>query len=545
MVLMKKNSSFSKLEKHATRGIRQKIQKIGSFMAGMIMPSIAVFIAWGLWTSMFLYNAKSGSHGWFSGQTWSPEWINGLGGIVGPGIKWLIPLLIGVNAGKMIYGVRGAAFGAFMVLVIIVGTDQVWAMHPDIIQIDGKALSGRAPNQIIGAMIIAPLSVWIFKKVESLYIEKIRAGFEMLIKNFSLALIAIALGLIMFFAWAWVMFGITFVLTSIIKGFGTNKYIAPLMTIFTEPTRTIFLNNALNHGVLSPIGLNQVQGLQEAGTEAARSIFFLYGGNAGPGFGLLIAYAVFKKGQERTNALGSSVIQLIGGIHEVYYVYVIAKPKMILATIAGAATSMAIFSFLDGGTATTVSPGSIISVISTSPSGYALGINLLGVFAGAAVSFIVASLLLWPERKHQNTATGFDTTVEFTDEGMKFVNKSVAEAANATNLDFAKVQKLVVACDAGVGSSAMAAGIIKKWVKDNNIDVEVTNAALKDIPADADLVVTTNVFEKLALDKTGKNNVYAVKQFLNKNEYNSLYEQLLKHRRKSDVADETEKKQDK
>lgn len=516
------------IEKNAQSGFRQKIQKIGSFMAGMILPSIGVFIAWGLWTSMFINNS-SGTAGWFAGRSWSPAEINILGGIVGPGIKYLLPILIGINAGRMIYGVRGGAFAAFMVLIIIIGTDNIWNLYPDIIQINGKSLAGRAPNQIIGAMLIAPLSVWIFKKIESSYIEKISPGFEMLIKNFSLALIAIVLGLAIFYLWAWVMFGITWVLTSIISIFGTNKYVAPLMTIFTEPTRTIFLNNALNHGVLSPIGLNQVEAIQSSGAgDVAKSIFFLYGGNAGPGFGLLIAYAIFRKGSERTNALGSSVIQLFGGIHEVYYVYVIAKPIMILATIPGAAVSMTIFSYLGGGTATTISPGSIISVISTSPNGYSLGINLLGIFAGALTTFFIASLILITQRKKHQGIKNL-TKVHFTDEGMNFIE---TQHENIQGIDYPNAKKLIVACDAGVGSSAMAAGIIRKWVKEHNIDISVSNCALKDLPPDADIIVTTDVFEKFAQIKSQKNNVYTVKQFLNKNEYNLLYENLERYKKK-------------
>lgn len=507
--------------------LRFQIQKIGSFMAGMIIPSIGIIIAWGLWTSMFLYNKTSGAHGWFTGQTWNASWSNWLGVVVGPGIKYLIPILIAINAGRMVYGIRGAALSAFMVLIIIVGTDEIWKNNPDIIVINGKSLANRAPNQIIGAMIVGPLSAYIFKKIELLYINRIKVGFEMLIKNFSLAIIAILMGIVWFFLWAWIMFGITYILTSIINLFGKNKYVYPLMTIFTEPTRTIFLNNALNHGILSPIGLNQVAELQNQGIENARSIFFLYGGNPGPGFGLLMAYVIFRKKMERTNALGSSVIQLIGGIHEVYYVYVIAKPKMIFATIIGAGVSMTIFSFLNGGTTVTISPGSIISVISTSPNGYALGINLFGVFMGAFVTFIVAGILLKFEKQKQNSNL---QVVKFSDEGMSFINKSVNKINWNLKINYSNVKKLVVACDAGMGSSAMAAGIIKKWVKENNIDIIVTNCALKDLKNDADIIVTTNVFEKFAKSKSKKNNVYVVKQFLNKIEYDDLYMNLKKYK---------------
>ena len=558
-------------KKKADSGMRQKIQKFGSFMGGMIMPTIGVFIAWGLWASAFIYNSPT-SHGWFT----TPE----LGKLVSVGIKWLLPLLIAINAGKMIYGIRGATIAAFLTIVIIVGTTTIWNEYgagqtvyefkPDnfkyyagqdlitskldnqtkyfIVSQNGfrvmgtttfderigqdvfNGFAGRDPNQIIGAMVVGPLGAKAFKTIEENYIDSVKPGFEMLIRNFSLAIIAILLGLILFYVWPWIMYGITILITLIIQGMGQNKYIYPVLTIFTEPLRTIFLNNALNYGVMVPLGLNDISNQQIQGLSNPHSIYYMYAGNAGPGLGLLLSFVVWKKGSERANAAGASLVEFVGGIHEVYYVYVVQKPIYIISTILGAASSMTVLSFAGGGTSSVVSPGSIISVVSTSPTPELIGINVGAVILGVVVTFIVASIIQLLQKKRNNQLGIEEQTIEFTDEGMTFKsnNSTTTTITNVTSKVFswASVKKLVVACDAGMGSSTMAAGIIRKWVKTNNINIEVTNCALKDLPSDADVIVTTNVFEQFAKDKVPSAYVYSVEKFLDKGAYDQLYKNL-------------------
>ncbi|WP_051420950.1 PTS transporter subunit EIIC [[Mycoplasma] imitans] len=558
----KSDDSQRVFKKHSDSGIRQKIQKFGSFMGGMIMPTIGVFIAWGLWASAFLYNSPN-SHGWFQ----APE----LGKLVPIGIKWLLPLLIAINAGKMIYGIRGAAISALLTTIIIVGTTTIWnqygageivyefnannykfyngqelikgindkqyfivdtngfrvmgtTTYNEIIQRNVfNGFAGRDPNQIIGAMIVGPLGTKIFKTIEENYIDSVRPGFEMLIRNFSLAIIAILMGLVLFYVWPWIMYGVTILITMIINSFGQSRYVYPILTIFTEPLRTIFLNNALNYGVMSPLGLNDISQQQLNGVAHPHSIYFLYAGNGGPGLGLLLSFVFWKKGAERANAAGASVVQFVGGIHEVYYVYVVQRPIFIISTILGAAASMTVFSFADGGTSTIVSPGSIISVVSTSPTSKLLGINIAGVLTGTVVTFSAASVIHWLQKKNQKGVVATQEII-FSDSGMTF--KSKQPNVNTKPFSWANVKNLVVACDAGMGSSAMAAGIIRKWVKENNVNDNVTNCALKDLPADADVIVTTNVFEQFAKDKVPNAFVYSVTKFLDKGIYDQLYKNL-------------------
>lgn len=571
-------------KKKADSGIRQKIQKFGSFMGGMIMPTIGVFIAWGLWASAFIYNSPT-SHGWFI----TPE----LGKLVPIGIKWLLPLLIAINAGKMIYGIRGATLSAFLTIIIIVGTTTIWDQYGAgetvykyasenyqfytgqelitgtdgnkyfIVASDGyrvmgtttyndligrnvfNGFAGRDPNQIIGAMVVGPLGTKIFKTIEENYIDTVKPGFEMLIRNFSLAIIAILMGLIMFYVWPWIMYGITILITLIIQSMGQNKYIFPILTIFTEPLRTIFLNNALNYGVMAPLGLNDISQQQINNVQNPHSIYYLYAGNAGPGLGLLLSFVVWKKGSERANAAGASLVEFVGGIHEVYYVYVVQKPIYIISTILGAAASMTVFSFAGGGTSTIVSPGSIISVVSTSPTGELIGINIAGILTGVVVTFLVASVIQLIQKKKNVNNSFSEQEITFTDEGMNFGAKNTTiQVAQTKEFKWSDVKKLVVACDAGMGSSAMAAGIIKKWVNNNNVNISVSNCALKDLPSDVDIIVTTNVFEKFARDKVPNAFVYPVEKFLDKGAYDNLYKNLLeKPAEQINVLNETSHKE--
>jgi mannitol-specific phosphotransferase system IIBC component len=57
-------------------------------------------------------------------------------------------------------------------------------------------------------------------------------------------------------------------------------------------------------------------------------------------------------------------------------------------------------------------------------------------------------------------------------------------------LDGSSIKKLIVACDAGMGSSVMLASTLKKQLKKSGVTVE--HSPVAEIPADADVVVTQN-----------------------------------------------------
>ncbi|ARU91017.1 PTS system, mannitol-specific IIBC component, putative [Spiroplasma clarkii] len=497
------------------KNFKLKIQKMGAFMAGMIMPSVGILLAWGLWTSMFLYDYDANKNlGWFNAPM--------LGKLIEPGIKWLLPILIAFNGGKLIYGIRGGMFATFVMLGTIVGTD--WIYGEFITLADGT--HPGSPNQFIGAMVMGPVSALFLKYVEKLYINKINKSFDMLVKNFGTAILGIVFCSIVFFGWGWVMWGITWVMMQIIQLFGDNKWAAPLMGIFTEPIKVSFLNNALNHGVLGPIGYNEIALQTQNGVANPRSIFFLFDPNPGPGMGMLIAYIVFTKGESRYNAAGSTLIHTIGGIHEVYFVFILSKPKMVLATMAGVVGAQFITSYFGGGTIATPSPGSIIALIALSPGVQALLINLLSFAVGAGIAFGVATPILLSDknRNKADASTGFTIS----DEGITFSNNEEKPVlANNKDFSWANVKSIVVACEAGMGSSAMASGVIAKFVKQNNLEIKVSNIAVKDLDDSFDVIVTMQNFVDFAKQRSPHAFVYKIDKFMGKGVYDALFAYLL------------------
>ncbi|HKU11648.1 MAG TPA: mannitol-specific PTS transporter subunit IIC, partial [Sinomonas sp.] len=366
---------------HATRA---GVQKFGTFLSGMIMPNIGAFIAWGLITALFI---KTG---------WLPvPVLGGFGndasgapnvGLVGPMITYLLPLLIAYTGGKAVYDVRGGVVGAIATMGVIVGT---------------------SIPMFIGAMIMGPLGGWTMKKIDSIWDGKIRPGFEMLVNNFSAGIWGAALALVGFFLIDPVVTGLTSVAGNAVQ-FMVNAGILPLTSIFIEPAKVLFLNNAVNHGVLTPLGIQQ-------SASQGKSILFLLEANPGPGFGLLLAYMFFGKGAAKASAPGAALIQFVGGIHEIYFPYILMRPILILATIGGGMTGIATLAITHAGLVAPAAPGSIIAVLAQTSRDSYFGV-ILSVLLACAVSFIIASLIL---RASRNKEEGDLAAATASMEGMK------------------------------------------------------------------------------------------------------------------------------
>jgi PTS system mannitol-specific IIC component len=330
--------------------MREKVQQMGGFLAGMVIPNIGAILAWGLITALFIPT------GWIPNATFAK--------IVGPMITYLLPLLIGYTGGKMIHGVRGGVVGAAATMGVIVGADV---------------------PMFLGAMIMGPLGGWCIKKIDEVLEDKIPVGFEMLINNFSAGILAVILILI-----ANVIIGP--VVGSVSAFFGVvvdamiKARLLPLAAIIIEPAKILFLNNALNHGVLAPLGVAEV-------AKSGRAIHFLLETNPGPGLGLLVAFYVAGKGMLKDTAPGSMIIHFLGGIHEIYFPYVLAHPIMILSVIAGGFVADLWFVISGAGLVATPSPGSIFAYLAVIPPGQHFQV-LTGVFLGALASFLVGAFIL-------------------------------------------------------------------------------------------------------------------------------------------------------
>jgi len=467
-------------------GLKARVQKVGSTLSGMVMPNIGAFIAWGIITALFIPS------GWFPNSTFNQ--------LVSPMLTYLLPLLIGFTGGSMIYdGHRGGVVGAIATIGVIAGADI---------------------PMFLGAMIMGPLGGYVIKKWDQIVQPKIRQGFEMLVNNFSAGILGGILALLGIVAIGPLVTGLSNVLQA-----GVNWIIAanllPLANIFIEPAKILFLNNAINQGILTPLGVQQA-------ADAGKSILFLLEPNPGPGIGVLLAFMFFGKGAAKASAPGAAIIQFFGGIHEIYFPYVLSKPALLLAVIAGGVSGTATFQLLHVGLKATPSPGSIFAILLMTPKGIGNFAGVLaGVFVAAVVSFIIASIILGRSKDDIDLAAA-----QAANKARKAESKGLAvageeAAAPVATGDFSNVKQVIFACEAGMGSSAMGASLLRNRVKEAGLDIPVTNLAIRNLKAGADtLVVTQNELAEMASTKAPDATRVAVENFLNSPKYDEIIDNL-------------------
>ncbi len=461
--------------------MKERVQKFGRFLSGMVMPNIGAFIAWGLIAAFFIPD------GWFPNDT-----INGM---VGPMLRFLLPILIGYTGGKAVGGQKGAVTGALATLGAIAATES---------------------TMFIGAMICGPLGGWCIKKFDKAMEGHIPAGFEMVVNNFSVGIIGAILAILSIYVIAPVCVTLTDWLGAGVQ-FLVDRSLLPLTAVLVEPAKVLFLNNAINHGVFTPIGTEQAM-------EMGKSILFMIESNPGPGLGLLLAYCVAGKGETRSSAGAAAVIQFVGGIHEIYFPYVLMNPIVILGPMIGNIVGIFTLSALGGGLAAAASPGSIIAEMLMTPRGGYLA-NIAGIGIAAVVSFFISVFLL--------KFFGKDASLE---EAQAQVAASKAaskgQAVPAVSVSAKDVRKIVFACDAGMGSSAMGATMVRNKLKDAGItDIEVIHYPVGEIPGDCQIVVTHHELSGRAAQRAPQARIIPIKNFMGAPEYNTLVQELLDARK--------------
>ena len=430
------------MQLHSTGPMKFKntIMRIGRSMSAMVMPNIGAFIAWGLITALFIPDG------------WLPN--DNLAKLVSPALTYLLPILIAYTAGKNIAGDRGGVTGAIATIGVIAGSDI---------------------PMFIGAMIMGPAGGLAIKEFDKLTKGRVRSGFEMLVNNFSVGIIGMLLAIAGFLVVGNAISSLTGLVSRAAEALIAHKML-PLISLVVEPAKILFLNNAINYGIFSPIGIEQVH-------EIGQSVMFLIEANPGAGLGMLLAYWAVGKGSSKTSAPGAAIIHFFGGIHEIYFPYVLANPLLLISMIAGSSASLLFFSIFGGGLVAPASPGSIISVLAMAPKGQTL-IVLAGVLIAAGVSFAV-SLPLIKGRKANATDNQVNADVSISKSGTR--------------------QRIKFACDAGMGSSALGATRFRKRAAYENIDADISNCAIEDIPADTDIVVCQNHLKDRALERVEKN----------------------------------------
>ena len=463
--------------------MRDKIQTFGRSLSAMVMPNIGAFIAWGLLTAMFIPS------GWFPNEH--------LAKLVAPMLTYLLPLLIGYTAGHNVAGARGGVIGAIATAGVIVGSDV---------------------PMFIGAMLMGPLAAWLIKKFDKLVEGRIRAGFEMLVNNFSLGILGMLLAVLGYLTVGHAISWLTNLFASGIVAL-KDMNLLPMVSILIEPAKVMFLNNAINHGILTPLGTVQVKELGE-------SIIFFLESNPGPGFGLLMAYWVFGKGAMRSSAPGAVLIQFIGGIHEIYYPYVLSRPILILPMILGASSSILFLTLVHAGLVGPISPGSIISVILMAPKGKTL-LLVAAVLIAATVTFLTSALIIKRGSRDDDKLpeNRFKPKYKRDADAAK-----LAVAAKARNI--ASVGCVIFACDAGMGSSALGATRFRQRVQSLGLDqVEIGYASVSSVPNNADIVVCMEALAGRAKASAPQARIIELHNFLDDPALDNLYNEFASLRR--------------
>ena len=462
--------------------MKNALQKFGKFLSAMVMPNIGAFIAWGFITALFI------PAGWLPNEK--------LAAIQPYMLFYLLPVLIAYTGGKMVGGARGGVIGAIAVMGAVAGVGGT----------DGQPM-------LMGAMIMGPLAGWVIKKFDQFMEDKMPAGFEMLINNFSVGILGMLLAIFGSYIMSPLMTGIMNVLTAGVNAL-VNAHLLPLAAIFIEPAKVLFLNNAINHGIFTPIGATQVEA-------AGKSIMYMLEANPGPGLGVLLAYMFFAKDETtKQSAPGAIIIHFLGGIHEIYFPYVLMNPIVIIAPIVGNIVAIAFFSIFNVGLVGPSSPGSIIAFLSVAPRDQII-LVLAGVLIAAAVSFLVASPII---RFTDKGGSLEDAQADMS--AMKAEAKGQKTVSAGTVKNPGDIKMIIFACDAGMGSSAMGATKFRNRIKAIRPDITVKNTSVDNIPAACDIAVVQTILADRARKSCPSAQIVEIGNFLADPALDNLFMQI-------------------
>lgn len=471
--------------------MKAKVQKFGKFLSSMVMPNIGAFIAWGFITALFI------ADGWLPNE--------GLASIQPYMLTYLLPVLIAYSGGKLVGGARGGVMGAIAVMGCIAGVGGT----------DGQPM-------LMGAMVMGPFAGWVIKVFDKKMENHMPAGFEMLINNFSVGIFGMIIAIIGYWIIGPVMTGILTVLSAGVDVLVSHSLL-PLAAIFIEPAKVLFLNNAINHGIFTPIGAEQA-------ATTGRSIMYMLEANPGPGLGVLLAYWMFAKDKTtKQSAPGAIIIHFLGGIHEIYFPYILMNPFVIVAPIVGNICAIAFFSLTGCGLKGPASPGSIIAFLAMAPKD-----KMLLIIAGVAIATIVSFLIASPIIK---LAGGKGESLEAAKDS---VNQMKAESKgmtvnNAAEMASGDVKKIVFACDAGMGSSAMGATKFRNRIKAVRPDIAVSNTSVDEIPADTDIAVVQVTLVARAKKSAPGAKIVTIENFLSDPALDALFAQLTTGGKKTQI----------
>lgn len=453
--------------------MKEKVQSFGRFLSAMVMPNIGAFIAWGLLTALFI------EAGWLPNAQ--------LATIVGPMLSYVLPLLIAYTGGRNVGGPRGAVMGAIATIGVICG-------QPD-------------TTMLMGAMVMGPVAGLVIKKFDEAVKGKVKPGFEMLVDNFSVGILGLLLSIVGFYLISPVMAALLGILAAGTQVLIDNSLL-PLVSVFVEPAKVLFLNNAINHGIFTPLGAKQAE-------EFGKSVFYMIETNPGAGTGVLCAYWMWSKDKAtKDSAPGALIVHLFGGIHEIYFPYVLMNPLLLLATIGGSVSAMIYNTIFDLGLTGPAAPGSIIAFTAMAPKGSTLAVLFSAVIA-AVVSFAIATpIIKFSEAKGSLE----DAQNQMND--MKAASKGQEVSGN---VDLSAVDTVVFACDAGMGSSAMGASVLQRKFEGIGVkDIKVEHYSVSEVPSGTRYVVCHQDLVERAKKSAPGARIVTITNFMNAPEYDMI-----------------------
>lgn len=460
---MKEKEMHSLFFKHKFVKVTPYLRRFGHRLSGMIMPNLSIFIAWSLLSLVAGYTTGNLRLALSEVETIM--------------IRVVLPILIGFTGGKMFEEQRGGVVAAIATVGVIVSTDV---------------------PQLFGAMFIGPLAGYTFAKIEQILLPKVKEGYEMLTKNFLAGIVG---GLLC-------CFGILVVAPAVesasfwlyqFSSWLIEANLLPLVHVFLEPLKVLFFNSAINHGLLTPLGL-------EGTSQTGQSILFLLETNPGPGVGVLVAFLLFGPVGQRKTAGGATMIQLIGGIHEIYFPFVLMDPRLFLAVIAGGMSGTLVFQIFNVGLSAPASPGSLVAILANAPTDARLAV-FSGIFVSFLCSFAIASLLLKRQR------------------GIEPVSMIKMKEEDQVETVTPNYQQILFVCDAGMGSSAMGASLLSRQLKAVNLEMPVTYQSVHQMKwQPKTLVVIQAELKQLAQKYVPEKDMVSVQNFL---EIKSYYPQVL------------------
>lgn len=447
----------------STKNLRASFQAFGGFLTAMVIPNMGAFIAWGLITALFI------DTGWLPNKQLSQ--------IVGPMSKYLLPILLAYTGGTLIHEKRGGVIGAVATVGLIIGADI---------------------PMFLGAMIMGPLGAYILKKIDNFLENRIPVGFEMVINNFSLGIVGMILCCCSFLVIGPIILGANNALLYMIKGI-VRVGAVPLLAVLNEPAKVLFLNNVIDQGMYYPLGT------QEALVNG-KSIFFMVASNPGSGLGLLLAYSLFGNQEIKKSTPGAIIIHFFGGIHEIYFPYVLMKPITILSMIGGSIAGILTFNFFNAGLVAGPSPGSIFAYLLLTPKGNFIGV-ISGVFVATIVSFLITSAILKiSKNENEKTLEEYQEKVkDMKQEGKDKLENAMKSFNELKETEKSDIKFIAFACDAGLGSSAMGATNFRKKLEKAGLNITVKNFAIEKVPEEADIIVThQSLLERAKKSNSGK-----------------------------------------